>query len=90
LTVVIQVNSNMQAGSYPLIFHATWTELGSTQPFSQDISLTIPVKLSTFQIIDGIIFRPLFIEIILVLIVALVVLRSVRGRIRSRSIQTRT
>jgi hypothetical protein len=90
LTVVIQVNSNMKAGSYPLIFHATWMELGSTQPFSQDISLAIPVKLSVFQIIDGIIFTPLFIGIILVLIVALVALRTVRGRIRSRAIQART
>lgn len=90
LTVVIQVNSNMQAGSYPLIFHATWTELGSTQPFSQDISLTIPVKLSAFQIIDGIIFTPLFLGIVLILIVALIVLRSVRSRIRSRTTQART
>ncbi len=83
LTVVIQVNSNMQSGSYPLIFEASWTELGTTLPFSQTISLTIPVKLSAFQIIDGIIFTPLVIGIVLVLIVALIVLRSVRRRIRS-------
>ncbi len=90
LTVVIQVNSNMQAGSYPLIFQASWTELGTTQPFSQTISLTIPVKLSDFQIIDGIIFTPLFIGIVLILIIALIVLRSVRVRIRARAIQART
>jgi len=83
LTVVVQVNSNLEAGSYPLVFHATWTQLGSTQPFSQDITLMVPVSLSVFQVLNGVVFSLPFILVVVVLIAALLLLRRARRRARS-------
>lgn len=89
LVVVVQVNSNIQSGSYPLIFRATWTQLGSTQPFSQDITLMIPVSLSVFQIVNGAIFSLPFLGAVVVLIVAFVLFRRARSRRRPTEAQSK-
>ncbi len=78
LTVVIQVNSNIRSGSYPLVFHATWAQPGTTQPFGQDIRLTLPVQPSFFQVANGIITSVPFLVALVILIAALVALRRAR------------
>jgi len=89
LTVVIQVNSNLLSASYPLVFHATWTQLGATQPFGQDIVLTLPVKASVFQIANGVITSLPFVAAFVILIAALLAVRRVRrGRRRPREAST--
>lgn len=78
VTVVIQVNSNLQPGSYPLVFHATWSQLGSSQPFGQDLVMMLPVKASVFQIADSVLFSVPFLVVVVLVIVGLLVLRSSR------------
>ncbi len=78
LTVVIQVNSNIQSGSYPLVFHSTWAQPGTTQPFGQDIRLILPVHPSFFQVANGIMTSVPFLAALVILIVALVALRRAR------------
>jgi hypothetical protein len=84
LTVVIQVNSNLEPRSYPLVLHATWTQLGSSQPFGQDIVLKLPVSASAFQIANSAVFSLPFLAILVVLIVGLIVLRRRRRTRRKR------
>jgi len=78
LTVIIQVNSNLEPRKYPLVLHATWTQLGSSQPFGQDIVLMLPVQASAFQIANNVFFSVPFLVILIVLIVALIILRRRR------------
>jgi hypothetical protein len=80
LTVVVQVNSNVQAGRYPLVFHATWTQLGSAQPFGEDIRLMLPVQLSVFQITNSILLSAPFLVVIVLLVLAFLMLRRRRRR----------
>ena len=87
LTVVIQVNSNLEPRSYPLVLHASWTQLGSSQPFGQDIVLKLPVSASGFQIANSVVFSLPFLVIVVVLVVALLVLRG-RRRARRRRPET--
>jgi hypothetical protein len=83
LTVAIQVNPNIQPGSYPLVLQATWTQLGTAQPFSQDITLMFHVQPSVFQIANGVL--PPLLGVIAILILILLVLRR-----RARRAQQKT
>jgi len=62
-------------------------ELGSTQPFSQDITLMIPVSLSVFQVVNGVLFTLPFLGAVVVLIVALVLIRRARRRTRAANVR---
>jgi len=83
LTVIIQVNSNLQSASYPLVFHATWTQLGASQPFGEDIVLKIPVKASVFQVVNGAVLSVPFLLVVVVVIAFLFLRRSRRRASRS-------
>jgi hypothetical protein len=84
LTLVIQVNSNLEPGSYPLVIHVVWTQLGGSQPFGQDITVVLPVRASTFQVLNSVLFSLPFLAVLVILISVLAV-RRVRGRARRRS-----
>jgi len=78
LTVIIQVNSNLEPRRYPLVLHASWTQLGATQPFGQDVVLMLPVQVSAFQIANSIIFSVPFLLVLVILFAALIILRRRR------------
>ena len=88
LTLIIQVNSNLDPRTYPLVLHASWGQLGSAQPFGQDIVLQLPVHASGFQIANSVIFSVPFLVVVVVLIVGLVVLRRRRAAARRRPAAT--
>jgi hypothetical protein len=85
LTVVVQVNSNLRAGNYPLVSLATWSQLGSTQPFSQDITLELPVSASSLQVANAVLVSPIFIGVLVILVILVVLFVVVRRERRKRS-----
>jgi hypothetical protein len=85
LTMVIQVNSNVQAGTYPLVSQATWSQLGSAQPFGQDITLELPVSASSLQVANALLVSPILIGALVILVILVVLFVVVRRERRRRS-----
>ncbi len=82
LTIAVQVNPNVQAGTYPLTLIATWSQLGATQQFTQAAKLAILVHPSVFQTITGGIESPPGLAVIAAIILGVIGM-GVRRRIRS-------
>jgi len=83
-TYVLQVSSNVQPGTYPVTFFATWRQPGSTQAFAQQLNIQLSVAPTVYQVASGYLSNPLVLLLIVLLVVALVVVVVRRRRAGSR------
>jgi hypothetical protein len=85
-TYVIQVSSNVNAGTYPLSFVVSWRQAGSLTTFAKEVTVQVPVKATEIQVAssfiagNGLIIGPV---VVILLVLAVVSLRRRRAMRRA-------
>ncbi|MEM3711107.1 MAG: hypothetical protein QW453_03560 [Thermoprotei archaeon] len=89
VTYIIQVNSNIKHGVYPLSLVATWRQPGSTQPFIQELTVPIQVHRTYLQdfvhAFSDIGSDPVMVLETLLIVVLVVILIAIAARLRTRT-----
>ncbi len=89
ITYIIQVNSNINHGVYPLSLVATWRQPGSTQPFIQELTVPIQVHRTLIQsfthAFTDLGSNPLLVFETLLIIVLIIVVILIAARMRGSS-----
>ncbi|MEM0117560.1 MAG: hypothetical protein QXV32_03865 [Conexivisphaerales archaeon] len=73
VTYVVSINSNIPAGTYTLLFVASWTQAGAQYPFYEIIPVQLQVHGTITQSLGEQFSNPLFLIIIAVLIILVIV-----------------
>jgi hypothetical protein len=89
ITYIIQVNSNIKHGVYPLSLVATWHQPGSTQPFIQELTVPIQVHRTLIQsfihAFENLNSNPVLVLETILIIVLIIVVIVIAARLRARS-----
>ena len=89
ITYIIQVNSNIKHGVYPLSLVVTWHQPGSTQPFIQELTVPIQVHRTLIQsfihAFENLNSNPVLVLETILIIVLIIVVIVIAARLRARS-----
>ncbi len=89
ITYIIQVNSNIKHGVYPLSVVATWRQPGATQPFIQELTVPIQVHRTLIQSFlhsfENLNSNPVLVLETLLIIILIIIVIAIAVRLRTRS-----